>query len=355
MKAVILVGGEGTRLRPLTLHCLKSMVPMAGRPFLEYQLDFLRRHGIREVVLSICHLPHLIRRAFGEGRRYGLRLHYAAEHEPLGTAGAIKNAQRFIGSHEPTVVLNGDVLNNFDLQRMAAVHRRNRAVATLALTRVSDPSAYGVVLQDQHHRVLNFLEKPGPEEHASPWVNAGVYIFEPEVFDHIPAGQAYSAERGLFPGLLKAGLRLWAFPSRGYWMDIGTLARYHQAQQDILEGRMFMLPVGKPYRSTANIRIGARCRIHPEAEVVGPAVLGRSCRLGSGARVGEGTVLGNNVELRSQAWVEHSVIWDHVVIGEGARLSGCLVADGCRIGRHAHVRTGSALGQGSVIPDYSRV
>lgn len=355
MKAVILVGGEGTRLRPLTLQRLKSMVPMAGRPFLEYQLDLLRRHGVRDVVLSICHLPEKIRRFYGDGKRYGVRLHYARETTPLGTAGAIKNCEPFVAGGEPVAVLNGDILTNVDLGKMLALHQARRAVVTLALARVADPSAYGLVKQDAQKRVLSFVEKPSTDETRSPWINAGIYIFSPEVFRRIPAGKPYSAERELFPGLLGAGERVWGFQLRDYWMDIGTLGRYLQANLDILEGRMVMLPLGKPWKRRAGIRVGRACRIAPDASLTAPFTMDDGCEIGPGAKLGAAVLLGKRIRIGAQAVLEHCVVWDDVVVGEHSRLNGCVLGDGCRIGRHVHIRPGAVLGPGAVVPDFSRI
>lgn len=356
MKAIILVGGEGTRLRPLTLHRLKTMVPMAGRPFMEYQLHLLKTHGVREVVLSICHMPGLIRRAFGTGSRYGMKFHYAAETMPLGTAGAIKNAEKFADvSREPVVVLNGDVLTDINLTQMLAQHRRRRARVSIALTLVSDPSAYGLVKQDAQHRILSFVEKPSSDEGQSPWVNAGVYLFDPGAFAYIPAGKPYSAERGLFPDLLAKGERVWGFTSRDYWMDIGTIDRYWQAHMDILEERMFLMPTGKVWKRNRRIRLGQTCTLHTSAHLSPGTVIGDRCRIEREARLGELLVLGNRVRVGAQAVLERSVIWDDVTIGEGARLNGCVVASGSTIGRFANIRPGTVLGEKSVVPDYSRI
>jgi NDP-sugar pyrophosphorylase family protein len=197
VKAIILVGGEGTRLRPLTLHRLKGTVPMAGRPFLEYQFEFLRRYGVRDVTLSICHMPELVKKTFGNGRRYGLNLHYAVEQKPLGTAGAIKNAERYIAGKEPVVIMNGDILTDLNLEHMQQLHRKNRAVLTIGLTWVEDPSAYGLVHTNTSGRVQRFVEKPDSDEGDNHWINAGVYLFDPSIFSYIPENVNYSAERGL--------------------------------------------------------------------------------------------------------------------------------------------------------------
>jgi NDP-sugar pyrophosphorylase family protein len=355
MKAIILVGGEGTRLRPLTVHRLKTMVPMVNRPFMEYQLHWLKQHGVHEVVLSICHMPHLIRKAFGNGERYGMKIYYAAEKQPLGTAGAIKNSESFVFGKEPIVILNGDILTNLDLTKMLALHVRQRAKATLALTLVSDPSAYGLIKHDAQHRILSFVEKPSSDEGHSPWVNAGVYIFDPAAFAHIPAGKPYSAERGLFPKLLTDGERVWGFANHDYWMDIGTIDRYWQAHMDILEGRMFMLPVGQPWKRNRRIRMGQQCRVHASARVGSDIVVGDACTVDRDVRLGELVVMGNRVKLGAQAVLGRCVIWDDVVVGEGAQLNGCVVGSGSRIGSFVRIRPGVVLGEKSMVPDYSRL
>lgn len=355
MQAILLVGGEGTRLRPLTLKRLKSTVPMANRRFLEYPLAYLKQHGVREVVLSVCHKPEWLRKEFGNGRALGMKIHYAVERRPLGTAGAIKNAERFLRSREPVAVLNGDILTQLDLTRMLALHRRQAAVLTLGLTWVDDPSAYGLVLTGRSGQVKRFLEKPGPEEITQNWINAGVYIFNRELFDLIPAGVNVSAERKLFPDLLKQAAPVWGYSSREYWIDIGTPAKYLQAHVDILEGRMLHRPLGKPGKRDSRVWRDHACRIHPGARVLGPVTLGNNCRLEAECQVGELAVLGPQVRVDSGAFVQRSVIWEKVRVGEGARVEGCVVGARSRIGRHAVLRPGTVLGEGSVVPDYSVV
>ncbi len=356
MKAVLLVGGEGTRLRPLTLTRLKSMVPMAGRPFLEYPLALLKRHGVREVVLSVCHRPERLRRDFGDGRRYGLRLHYAYEDRPLGTAGAIKNAARLLGPERETVaVFNGDILSDLDLTALAAEHRRRHALVTLTLAHVADARAYGMIVQNAQHRVLRFLEKPGESPREGAWINAGMYLFSPEALDPIPEGEPYSTERELFPRLLAAGERLWGYLHRNYWLDIGTLDRYLQANRDLLEHRLEPLPQGRALVGRRGVRLGLGCRLHPTARVHGPVQLGSGCVLDAEANVGEDVVLCDRVRVGSGSMIAHSVVWEDTVIGQGARLEGCVIGARARIGNHAHVRAGTVLGSGARVPDHSRV
>lgn len=355
MQAIILVGGEGTRLRPLTVHRLKTMVPMVNRQFLEYQLYWLKQYGITEVVLSICHMPQLIRKTFGDGKRYGVKLHYAEETLPLGTAGAIKHAESFVSGNAPVVVVNGDILTNLNLKKMLAWHNKQRARATLALTLVADPSAYGLIKYDAQQRISSFVEKPSSDEGHSPWVNAGVYIFNPEVFAAIPTGKPYSAERGLFPRLLTEGERVWGFANHDYWMDIGTVERYWQAHMDILEGRMFMLPAGPSRRNYRRTWLGKSCRLHRSVRLGPNVVLGEEGMVAREVRLGESVSIGQRVVINEYAVLERSVIWDDVMVGEGAQLNGCTVGSGTRIGRYVQMRPGVVLGENSHVPDYSRL
>jgi NDP-sugar pyrophosphorylase family protein len=355
MKAIILVGGEGTRLRPLTIHRLKSTVPMVGRPFLEYQFSLLRRHGVKDITLSICHKPEIIKKAFGTGKKYGVQLHYATEQTPLGTAGAIKNAEKFVAGREPVAVLNGDELTDWDFTQMAEVHRKNKAIITIGLSWMNDPSAYGLVLFNSKGRVQRFVEKPSPDEAKSHWINSGLYIFAPEAFAHIPAEISFSAERQLFPNLLNAGQRVWSHTSRKYWKDIGTPAKYLKAHLDILEGRLPMLKTGTIWKKRKHIRVGKACKIHTDAQMFDMCVLDDYCQIDENAQIGEFAVLGKKVHIGPRAVVQRSVLWDQVTLGEGAMVSGCVIGSGCRIGRYAKLKPGTVLGDHAVVPDYSQL
>jgi mannose-1-phosphate guanylyltransferase len=235
VKAILLIGGLGTRLRPLTLTTPKPLLPILDRPFLEYQLNFLRRQGFDDVVLCTAYRAEDFRQALQDGRDHGVRIAYVHEDTPLGTVGAIKNAEPHVTG--PTLICNGDILMNLDLRALADFHARKQAQATIALTEVADPSAFGVVDMDKEGRVLQFIEKPAPGTAPSNLINAGAYIFQPEVFAMIPKNTVYSVERGLFPAMLAAGHPLYAKRLEGYWLDVGTLEKYQQAQKDVAEGR----------------------------------------------------------------------------------------------------------------------
>ncbi len=338
MKAVILAGGEGTRLRPLTLQVPKPVVPIANVPFLGYQLDLLRRHGISEAILSLGYRPDRIEAELGDGSRFGIRLRYVVEQSPLGTGGAFKNAEPFLDG--PAVVFNGDILCDFDLTEILRSHRRRSAAATLTLTRVDNPSAYGLVETGEDGRVARFLEKPGRDQVTCDTINAGLYVLEPEVLKTIPAGVNTSFERTVFPGLVANGRPVFAYISPGYWIDIGTPQKYLQAHRDIFEGR-FAPPAAAFRFSPAGPPDPEGC-----SALVRNSVVAASARLGSQSRI-LGSAVDRDCQVGEGAIIEDSVLWKGVQVGEGARLRGCILGNGCRIGSHAVVGDGVVLGDDS--------
>ncbi|MBI4061491.1 MAG: NDP-sugar synthase [Elusimicrobia bacterium] len=339
MRAVILIGGMGTRLRPFTLATPKPLLPVLNRPFLEYQFQVLSRHGVREVVLCTSYRAETFRRVFGNGRRLGLRISYARERIPLGTGGAIKNAESLLRG--TTLVLNGDVLNAFDPGAFLKFHRARRAEISIALTRVKDPTQYGLVLTDEKGMVRRFLEKPSWDEVVTNAINAGAYLFEPSVFAHIPPGKPYSVERGLFPERLAAGARIAGYVAPGYWIDIGSVEAYLQVHLDLLQGRAPFKP-GPRARALKNaddarVTTGAGTKIAPFARFSGSVSLGASVRIGRGAQLSDCVVL------------------DGAFIGDGARLERCVVGPGARVGTHTVLGPGTALAGGSSVGDYSQL
>jgi NDP-sugar pyrophosphorylase family protein len=352
VQAVILAGGLGTRLRPLTLDRPKPIVPLLNVPFLCYQLGLLDAHGVSDVILSVSHRPEAIRTIMASQRVGDVRLRDVVETEPLGTAGGVRNAADLVDGR--VVVLNGDVLTDLDLSAMLQAHDACGAAATIYLTPVENPTAYGLVELDPGGRVRRFLEKPGWEEVTSNTVNAGVYVLERDLLEWIPKGQPCSIEREFFPLLLERGVPFYGFVSAGYWLDIGTPAKYFQAQQDLLARRLrpHVEPVGA---EVAEGRIHPTATIAPTARVRGPVVLGPGCHVEAGAAVGPGAVLGAGCRIGAGAQVEAAVLWEEVEVGPAARLSGCLVGRAASIGAHARVTPGAVLGDGSRLGDYSRL
>ena len=291
MRAVILVGGEGTRLRPLTCNIPKPMVPVANRPFLEHMLNHLKRHGIDDVVLAVCYLPDHISSYFGDGSALGMRLAYIVEEAPLGTAGAVRNVHEREPFGSTFLVFNGDVYTDLDLTAMIESHRELRATASIALTPVEDPTVYGIVETAHDNRVRRFLEKPSWDAVTTNMINAGTYVLEPEVLSHMSPGYC-TFERDVFPGLLSAAYPLYGFPSRGYWLDIGTPEKYLQLHHDILMGKV---PGNLPgERLIEGVWVEEGCDMRPTARVTGPVLMGRNCFLGDHVHVNGPLVMGES-------------------------------------------------------------
>lgn len=344
MKAIILVGGQGTRMHPLTDNTPKNIVPLCGAPFLTYQFHYLKKAGIKEVVLSVGYRPRDIKKVYGNGSRLGMRIHYALETEPLGTAGAIKNAERFVKGNS-VVVLNGDILTDIPLKKMIAHHRKAKNLATLGLFRVQDPTAYGLVLLDKKGRIEKFLEKPKPDQIVTDTINAGVYLFEPRVFDHIPSGQNYSAERGLFPGLLAAQESFGGFVWKGYWQDIGTPRKYLTTQWDVLKGAF---PVYGPYRKRVRgVYLGKGVKIGKKVRLKGPAYIGEGTVLEEGATIGPMSVLGPGCHIGKEALVSKSLLWTGVQVGPGARVEESILGNDCVVRPGEELPLDMVLGDGS--------
>ncbi len=339
MQALILVGGEGSRLRPLTSTMPKPIVPLVDQPFLSYMLEWLRRHGVDDVVLSCGFLADGVKEVLGDGGRYGVSLTYVEEPEPLGTGGALKYAEELLA--ERFFMLNGDVLTDLDLTAQLAQHERTGARATLALVPVTDPSAYGLVPLGDDRSVREFLEKPGADEVVDTnLINAGAYILEREVLAGLaPAGTNISIERDVFPTLVGHGL--YGCPSDRYWLDIGTPRRYLQATFDILEGNV---ETGIGARlSDAGMRL--LDDVQAKGRVVAPAVIGTDCVVGRGAIVGGRVVLGNDVRIGDGSRVESSVLLDGVSIGAGCIISDAIIGPAVTIGSRCRIADGVVLGR----------
>jgi NDP-sugar pyrophosphorylase family protein len=349
MRAVILAGGEGTRLRPLTLSLPKPVVPVVDRPFLRHQLDLLARAGVRDVIFSVAYRPERVEAVFGDGRDHGVRIRYAVETSPLGTGGAVKNAEPLLDGR--TVVLNGDVLADLDLAAVLARHDALKASATIVLAPVPNPAAYGLVETDQEGRVRRFVEKPRPEEIRTNTINAGVYVLETRVLDLMPPGEKHSIERAFFPALLARGDLVLGPVHEGYWIDIGTPEKYLQVHRDILAGR-FPVPLDGEPRGGGWVHRGAR--VEESASLHPPFYVGPGCHVEAGAHLGPDAVIVAEVHGATGARVRDSVLWTGVEIGPDAEVEGTLAAPRVRVGRSARLR-GVVLGEGSTLSDFSRV
>lgn len=348
MKAIILVGGLGTRLRPLTCSTPKSLVPVLNRPFIEHVLLWLKRYGVEEAVLTLSHLAPAIQATLGDGSHLGIRVSYVQEPSPLGTAGAIRNAGGLVD--ETFLVLNGDIYTELDLGAMLALHKAKGSLATIALTEVENPSAYGLVETDTGGRVTRFLEKPSPQEITTDFINAGTYVLEPRVLQRIPSGQAYSFERELFPQLLASGRPLYAYPDHTYWIDIGTPAKYMALNQSLLSG--LVGSHGFPNGNEVVVMEGSH--IESSAALTGPLLIDRGCRVGEAATINGPAVIGFGSQIEDGAVVERSILWQNVIIGSGARVVDSIIADNTRLGADCLVDS-AVIGANVVINDAYRL
>ncbi len=342
MQALILAGGKGTRLRPLTVYTPKPIVPICNRPFLLYQIDTLRRAGITDITLSLSYQPNKIEQLLGDGTDFGVKLKYTVEPQPMGTAGAYKFAEDLI--RDRTVVFNGDILTDLDLKAVIREHSERNATATVVLTPVDNPSSYGLVETEEDGRIRRFLEKPKADEITCNTINAGTYVLEPKALDFVPAGQSYSFEYDLFPDLLKRKEAFYAYvPPRTYWIDIGTPERYLKAHQDLIANRVGRIHI-KDRRGDFEAAT--------VAEIDEFSIIGDECQIKPGAQI-INSVLGPGCFVEERARVENSVIWPHTRIGTTAHVNGAIVGRGCHIGRSTVVRPGSVLGDKTSLTDYT--
>ncbi len=340
MKAVIMAGGEGTRLRPLTYNQPKPMIPMANRALMEHVVALLRRHGFNEIVVTVGFQANAIQTYFGNGDEFGVEIVYANEESPLGTAGSVRNAMKQLG--EPFLVISGDVLTDIDLAALVNFHYKKKAVGTMALRSVANPLEFGIVMVAEDGSVERFLEKPTWGQVFSDTINTGIYVFEPEIFDYIGSGEVdFSSE--VFPRLVAEGQLLYGYLTEGYWEDIGTLEAYFRAHQDILDKRVYAEPPG--FALSQGVWLGEGADVDPRAEIRGPAIIGDYCSVQAGATLGEYTVLGRNVRVGTDAFLERAIVHDNAYLGPGVRLSGCIV------GRSSELRRGARIEEGAVIGD----
>ena len=349
MQALVLVGGEGTRLRPLTATIPKPVVPLVDRPFIRYMIDWLAHHGVDDVVLACGFLAAGVRDVLGEGGERGPNLRYVEEPEALGTAGAIKFAEEFLD--ERFLALNGDVLTDLDLSALVRRHEEREARATIALYPVADPSAYGLVRRTETGEILEFLEKPDPSEIDTDEINAGAYVLEREILELVPEGRAVSIEREVFPKLVGDGL--YSQRLSGYWMDIGTPERYLQASWDILERGV---ATELDTRLDQNgLLIAAGATIAKSAEVQPPAFVDDGVTIGPSARIGPRAVIGHSSTIADGALITGSTIHPGCDIGPDAEIRDAIVAAGVEIGKGAVIEPGGVIGDGAQIAPGSRL
>jgi len=346
MKAVVMAGGEGSRLRPLTSRLPKPLAPVANKPVMEHIIDLLKRHGITEVVATLHYLADEIESYFGDGSDFGVKMHYVVEDTPLGTAGAVKMAEHLLRD-DTFLIISGDALTNIDLTEMLAYHRQHDSAATIALQRVNNPLEYGVVVTDDEQQITRFLEKPSWGDVFSDTINTGMYVLEPEILDYMERGRSYDFSQDLFPRMLHEKRRVQGYITGAYWTDIGNLQAYHQANLDALEGKADALLGGS--QVAAGIWVGEGSRIHPEAQLIAPVVIGRNVSVAQGAIVGPHTAIGDSTIIAKNARIERTAAWHGCYFGEYAVATDCTVADKNIVKDHVTINEGAVIGSACVL------
>jgi mannose-1-phosphate guanylyltransferase/phosphomannomutase len=324
-------------------------MPLANRPMMEHVVQLLKEHGFEDVVVTLAFLPQTIRTYFGNGSEFGVRMAYATEETPLGTAGSVRNARAQLD--EPFLVISGDVLTDIDLSALVAFHKEKGAMATIALKSMENPLEFGIVITREDGSIERFLEKPTWGQVFSDTVNTGIYVFEPEVFDYIPEGQSVDFSSDVFPRLLADGKPLFGFVAEGYWEDVGTLEAYHKAHQDVLDRKVAIDIPG--FRMAKGVWLGEGAEVDPGASIEGPAVIGDYCRVEAGANIREYTVLGANVMVRSDAFLERAVVHDNAYLSQGVRLRGAVVGRSCDLRAHARCEEGVVLGDNCFVGEHA--
>ena len=352
MRAVLMAGGSGTRLRPLTCDLPKPMVPVLNRPIAEHIINLLKRNNIKEIIATLYYLPDVMRDYFQDGSDFGVEMTYAVEEDqPLGTAGCVKNIQQWL--EDTFLVISGDGITDFDLQAAIDFHRQNQSKATLVLTRVPNPVEFGVVITDENGRINRFLEKPSLSEIFSDTVNTGTYILEPEVLDYLPANTESDFSKDLFPLLLAKGEPMYGYVADGYWCDVGHLEEYREAQYDALDRKV---KVDFAYaEKSPGLWIGSNTYIDPTAKIETPALIGSNCRIGARVKIESGTVIGDNVTVGADADLKRPIIWNGATIGEEVHLRACTIARGTRVDRRVQVLEGAVVGPLSTVGEEAQI
>ena len=343
-----MAGGEGTRLRPMTVSMPKPLLPIVNKPIMEHVLRLLARHGFSDTVVTVQFLASLVRNYFGDGEDLGMSLQYVTEQTPLGTAGSVKNAEALLRD-ETFLVISGDALTDFDLTDLVKFHHDKGALVTVCLTRVPDPLEFGITIVDDDNRVQRFLEKPTWGQVFSDTVNTGIYVMEPEVFDHVGAGESVDWSSDVFPTLLDLGLPVYGYIAEGYWEDVGTQESYMRAQADVLTGQVDVDL--DAFEVSNGVWVAEGADVHPDAVLRGPLFIGDYAKVEAGAELREFTVIGSNVIVKTGAFLHRAVVHDNVFVGPQTNLRACVIGKNTDVMRAARIEEGAVVGDECVIEE----
>lgn len=341
MKAVVMAGGEGTRLRPLTSHRPKPLAPVLNKPIMEHIILLLKDHGITEIVVTLHYLADEIEGYFGDGSEWGVKLYYSVEDTPLGTAGSVKQAERLLKDNT-FIIVSGDALTDVDITKAIQYHRKKHSLATIVLSHVPNPLEFGVVITDDDGKIKRFLEKPSWGEVFSDTVNTGMYILEPSVFDYMEPAKSYDWSQDIFPQILQEEKPLYGYVMEEYWCDVGNLNQYREAQYTVLDGNTGIKLEG---HERGGVWVGNGTDIEPDVQVIAPSIIGRNAKIKTGATVGPYAVIGDNCIIEEGAVIHRSVLWDNVYVGHQTRLTACTVCSHVMIQRDCSVQEGAVIGE----------
>jgi len=346
MKAVIIAGGLGTRLRPLTHNTPKPIVPVANRPFVVHQIEHLIKHGATEIILNLHYLSQEIKKAIGDGGRWGIKIHYSIERTPLGTAGAVKHAEKYF-DEGPMVIFNGDVLTDINISKVVNFHREKKALVTLTLTEVEDPTPFGLILTEKDGRVKQFLEKPSWDMVTAKTINAGIYVVDPKIFRKVPKGKPFMFERDLYPALLEEGAPIYGYLSDAYWIDIGNPAKYKEAHEAILRHDVAVKIEGT--RVNRRFWLGKDTHPDPSVRFTGPSIIGGKVKIGKETEVRDYVTVGDHVSIGEHCLLDRAIIWRGSKIGKHVVLQDCILGYNCVIEDNVVIDHGAVLADGSVV------
>lgn len=346
MQAIILAGGKGTRLRPLTYNIAKPLIKLVNKPVLQYQIELLKKYGIKKIILCLNYKPEEIEEYFGDGKWLGVDIQYVLEDKPLGTGGAIKNAEIAL-LDETIVVLNGDILTDFEMGKIIKFHQSKKADITITLTPVDNPTLYGLVVTNDRGEVLQFLEKPNWDQIVANTINAGIYIMEKNILKYIPSGGEYSLEREFFPYLLGMQAKFYGISLSSYWIDIGTPKKYQTASFDILEGRVNLPTPGK--KIYGGIYIEEEVNIHPSAQLSGFVYLGKGTKIEKDVVITGPSIIEDNCTILSGTKINSAIIGEGTVIDENAKIHGCIIGRNCQVEKGGCIMLGNVVGDNCII------
>ncbi len=350
MKALLLIGGFGTRMRPFTLTTPKALLPVVNIPFIKYQFHLLKKYNIDEVILGVGYKGEEFKKIVNIGKKMGLKVYLSYESKPLGTAGGIRNAYKFLKGKEPFFVFNGDILADFNLEKILNFHKEKNAYVTIGLVKVDNPSAFGLVITDENGKITKFIEKPKAEEIVSDTINAGVYVFQPEVLEEIPPGKNVSVEKETFPQILEKGKEMFGYVHYGYWLDVGTIDKFKKANFDVLDGKISLAYKG----SERNVEVDPSSSVPGNILVDGKLVVGKNVMVKNGLKIEGKVIVGEDCFIGENCEIENSIIFRKTIIGNNCKIKNSIIGSEVIIKDNCDIKNIS-LADRSLIYDFTKL